>query len=64
MESKPNYREQIQAVKTQYMLGAITYAQAVHKCRPVLKEMNDKMKAMDVAAGMKHRPLTFAYVFR
>lgn len=64
MQKPRNYREEIQAVKRQYMLGAITYAQAIHQCRPILKELNAKKKEIDEAAGMRFKPLTFAYVFR
>lgn len=64
MEQKRDYRAEIQAVKTQYMLGAISHDEAKRRVEPILEEMNATMKRICAENKMKFKPLTFAYVFR
>lgn len=64
MTQKRDYRGEIHAVKTQYMLGAISYAEALHRCKPILADMNAVMEKLCKQNKMKFKPLTFAYVFR
>jgi hypothetical protein len=64
MEQKRDFRAEIKEVKQQYMAGAISYAEAVYKLRPVLMEMNKRMKKLCKEHGIRFKPLTFSYVFR
>jgi len=64
METKRDYRAEIQAIKQQYMVGAITYDEARLRCEPLLHEMNARMKEICKENGMPFKKLTFIYVFR
>lgn len=64
MKQSRDFRGEILAVKQQYMLGVISYADAIHRCKPILADLNAKKKELDKEAGVRHRPLTFGYVWR
>lgn len=59
-----NYRAAIQQIKTEYMVGAITFDEAKAKVLPLLDEMNEKGAAIAKKAGFRYKKLGFSYVFR
>lgn len=59
-----DYRGNIQAIRGQYLRGEIDLDQAKAKVEPLLKEMNEKAKAIAKEYGKSYKPLTFGYVFR
>lgn len=58
------YREKIRQIKSRMLQGQITYEQAKAEAAPIIKEMNDKAKAIASKYGKRHTPLTFTYVMR
>lgn len=59
-----DYRRKIQAIRSEYLRGRITYEEAKKMVEPLLVEMNDKGMSIAHQSGFKFRRLTFGYVFR
>lgn len=59
-----DYRKKILEIRSDYLMGEITFDQAKAKVEPLLEEMNEKGLAVAKKHGRKFRKLTFGYVFR
>ena len=44
--------------------GKITVEQAKVEAAPIIASMNEKAKSISKQYGMRHKPLTFAYLMR
>lgn len=61
---KKDYRKLITEIRFKFLKGDITLEQAKDLVNPLLLEMNVKGKEIAKEFGMKHKPLTFGYIFR
>ena len=59
-----DYREQIQAIKGEYIRNEITYEIAKERVNILLVEMNKKGSDIAKKFGKRYKKLTFGYVFR
>lgn len=59
-----DYRDKIQYIRSQFLHGQITEAQAKVLIEPMLKNMNKKGEEVARKFGKKFHPITFRYVMR
>ena len=59
-----DYRQQIHAIKGEYLRGEISYEVAKERVNILLVEMNKKGAKIAKQFGKSYKKLTFGYVFR
>lgn len=59
-----NYREEIQKIKYNLQIGAITHATAQLQAKPVIDSMNKKAKVLAKEHGVRYKPFKFNSLMR
>jgi len=57
-------RAEIQAIRTRYLRGHITYSQARKEMTPIIDGMNQRGREIAKQYGFQYKPITFTGLMR